>query len=131
MVEGAAYESLAESRHVDYVGDDAIRSLDEYQGRLDALFRVPGTLERVVAHPAGDITGAELLYYRVIEQVLHGWDISKSVGAQIYISEPVCEYILGGRDTIERLRGQGLFGPATNSDNDSALTRLLSLTGRT
>lgn len=131
MLEGATYESLAASRSLDYVGDRAPSSLDEYQSRLDALFQMPGALERVVLHPAGDMTGAELLYYRVIEQTLHGWDIARSVGGETNIDEALCEYILSGHDTIERLRGQRLFGPTTLSNDDSALSRLLSLTGRT
>ena len=79
----------------------------------------------------GDMTGAELLYYRVIEQTMHGWDIARSVGGETNIDEALCEYILSGHDTIERLRGQRLFGPTTISNDDSAFSRLLSLTGRT
>lgn len=46
---------------------------------LEAISR-PAELDRVVHHPVGEITGAQLLGMRVTDWTIHGWDLARSIG---------------------------------------------------
>jgi uncharacterized protein (TIGR03086 family) len=47
---------------------------------LEAISR-PAVLDRVVHHPVGEITGAQLLGMRVTDWTVHGWDLARAIGA--------------------------------------------------
>jgi uncharacterized protein (TIGR03086 family) len=124
-------QQLEPTRHHDYVADGAVTSLDQHQNELARLFRQPGAFDTIVAHRAGDATGAELLGMRVIEQTLHEWDIARSVGGDEAIDPSLCEYVLTWwTGSIDRLRAFGFYAAARQPRGDSAQERLLALAGR-
>lgn len=132
LLERASDAEIAASRAIDFVGDDPVGTLRDLQRRLDTALRDAGATDRVVAHRAGETTGGELLGMRVIEQLLHGWDIAASVGGDTAIDEDVCAFVLSEcTESIERLRGQGFYDARLDGAGESARARLLALTGRT
>jgi uncharacterized protein (TIGR03086 family) len=127
----APHEEVEASRLLDFVGDDAVSALDEHAAALRAAFEELGALERPVAHPAGEIPGRELLELRVIEQALHAWDIAVGIRGDTTIEPDLCEYLLGTMMTIERLREQGHYAPATATQPGGlAQQQLLRAAGR-
>ncbi len=112
------------------------RASDEYRNaadRLVAAFRVPGMLERSFAVPWGDTTGAQLVGFELIELIVHGWDISRSLGRSAPFDDDLVEAALfGARLWVDdSTRTPQLFGPEVPVAADAAvLDRLVGFLGR-
>jgi len=101
--------------------------------RLVAAFREPGMLERSFAMPWGDTTGAQLIGFELIEVVVHGWDISRSLGRTAPFDDDLVEAALfGARLWVDdSTRTPQLFGPEVPvSAGAPALDRLVGFLGR-
>lgn len=130
---GAPRVEVDASRAWDFVGADAVASLDEHAASLRAALAEPGALARPVAHVAGEIAGSGLLELRVLEQTLHAWDIAVGIDGDRTIDPDLCAHLLATASTVERLREQGYYAPASPAAPDDgvpAQERLLRLTGR-
>jgi uncharacterized protein (TIGR03086 family) len=99
-----------------------------------AAFDTPGALARIVQHPFGEMPGTQVLYLRLFDNTIHGWDLARALGADFVIESDVAELLyttsLAQRDA---LRASGHFGPAevAVASNADTQTRLLGLLGRT
>ena len=69
-------------RDADHLGDEPLASLRASATALDAAFRTPGSLDKVVTLPTGERTGLTLLRMRFNENLAHGWDIAKATGQE-------------------------------------------------
>ena len=108
---------------------DFAQVADALQARLAA----PGVLTRIAHHPAGDVTGADLAGYAMLESILHGWDLSRATGQDTAIDPELATTIYEAIfPDVERLRRRGAFGPAIPVSADAPIAdRLLALLGRT
>ena len=99
-----------------------------------AAFRAEGALERPVTVPAGTLPGVVACELRVVEAVVHGWDLARATGLPLeFPADLVEESIAFSRVQVTRLPpGRTPFGPPTPVSGDaSALDRLAALLGRT
>ena len=62
------------------LGADPIGAFVDTAAEQRELFRQPGALDRVVAHPLGALSGGRFLSMRVFDIALHSWDLAVAVG---------------------------------------------------
>jgi uncharacterized protein (TIGR03086 family) len=94
--------------------------------------RVPGVSGSTFALDRGTVDGAQLLGYRVTDNVVHAWDLQVAVGRPVPIQDRFAEWLL---DFWQPMAGQiadsEFFEAPSTPASDSASDRLLALLGRT
>jgi uncharacterized protein (TIGR03086 family) len=131
LLRGAAAEELAATRSEDHVGSDPAGSFRRWQAPLAAEFAAQGALTRVVHHPVGDRSGADLLGMRVLDLTLHAWDLARSVGLEERLDPELCAHVLASHmHLVEELRAAGLYAAPRDGDPSDPQTELLLRTGR-
>jgi uncharacterized protein (TIGR03086 family) len=131
-----AREELTAASSTDRLGDDPVAAYRESAAELLAAFRADGALERTVTVPAGTVPGAAALWLRIVEALVHGWDVSRATGRPAVFPGPVVAQALEfTRVQLSRLPaappGRGPFGPPQPVPDDAPpLDRLASLLGR-
>jgi uncharacterized protein (TIGR03086 family) len=129
-------EELVAASRTDRLGDDAAGAYRASAAALVEAFRADGALERPVTVPAGTFPGIAALQLRIVEALVHGWDVARATGRPLEFPDALVEEVLGfTRATLPRLpprpEGQGPFGPAQPVPDDApALDRLAALLGR-
>jgi len=125
-------EAMAVARDGTFEGDP-VEQYDETAAAQLAAFEAEGALDRIVAHPAGDMSGAAFVGFRAGDLLLHGWDLARSTGGDEAIAEDLAEVIYDVYlPKVEVARAVGIF-PDTGTKSGDGLTdaqRLLVLTGR-
>ncbi|HET7415139.1 MAG TPA: TIGR03086 family metal-binding protein [Arthrobacter sp.] len=132
LLQGADADDLVETRIQDHVGDDPVQSHRNWAELLKAAFAEPGSFDRTVHHPDGERTGLDLLRMRVLEQTLHGWDLSVSLAESEQIDEDLSTYLLDEcAGLLTNLRTVGRYAaPQDEDQDDDPSTRLLHFAGR-
>jgi uncharacterized protein (TIGR03086 family) len=129
-------EELVAASRTDRLADDAAGAYRASAAALVDAFRADGVLERPVTVPAGTFPGIAALQLRIVEALVHGWDVARATGRPLEFPDPLVEDALGfTRATLPRLpprpEGQGPFGAARPAADDApALDRLAALLGR-
>ena len=67
-------------RTVDHLGDDHVTAFRQSLTHVREVFVEPGFLERGVATPFGQGTGAVLVDMRFNEFLVHSWDLARATG---------------------------------------------------
>jgi uncharacterized protein (TIGR03086 family) len=130
LLEGAPSALVEETRHqrqpfptiaVDYV-------------RLEERFRrayreaSPGV---TVNHRAGAIGRDELLRMRLLECVLHRWDLGHAIGSGPALDDSLCATVLSEcASTLTRLAQLGFYAPLPERAGEGNAARLLAASGR-
>lgn len=99
---------------------------------LDA-FRVPGVMEKVVTVPFGSVPGIVALHLRIVEALVHGWDLAQATGQPLRVSGEVAEQELAFTNgKLGDVReGSRPFGPPQPAPEDApAIDRLAACLGR-
>jgi uncharacterized protein (TIGR03086 family) len=132
LLHGAESEEMATTRTMDHVGDDALASFDRSAAEVVAAFEEPDALARTVHHPAGDRSGLDLLWLRVAEWTVHGWDLARAIGGDERLDPDLVDALVIRLDE----HGTGLVSggyyeaPSDAPPDASAQTRLLLTVGR-
>jgi uncharacterized protein (TIGR03086 family) len=92
----------------------------------------PHHLAERFALPFGEITGAGITEYTIIEVVGHGWDLAVSTGQPADVAPELAEAALAiARSLGEMLRYPGMMGAAVPVDADApAIDRFVAFLGR-
>lgn len=112
--------------------DAATAYRDSARAMLDA-FAAPGALERIVTLPIGTVPGAVALHLRLVEALVHGWDIAVATGQAPAGDEAVAERALRfTRGMLPEIPQEHRpFAPAVRVPEDAtALDRLVGQLGR-
>jgi uncharacterized protein (TIGR03086 family) len=129
-------EELITASRDDRLGYDPVAAYREAAADLLAAFRADGALDRMVTVPAGTIPGRGALWLRIVESLVHGWDIGRATGRPAVFPGPLVEQALEfTRMQLGRLPaappGRGPFAPPQPADDDAPpLDRLAALLGR-
>jgi uncharacterized protein (TIGR03086 family) len=98
-----------------------------------AAFRADGALDRPVSIPAGTLPGRVACELRVVEALVHGWDLARATGRHLEFPEDLVEEstdfsrVQLGRVPADR----SPFGPSQPVTDDAPpLDRLAALLGR-
>lgn len=113
--------------------DEAGPAYRESAEALLAAFGSPGVLERVVVVPFGAVPGVVALHLRLVEALVHGWDVARATGQQAGHDDEIAEQALGfTRAKLSEVPpDRSPFGPPVAvSDDAAALDRLAACLGR-
>lgn len=117
----------------DVLGADAVAAFRDSAAAVLAGFGAPGALERTVRLPAGELPGMAAVHLRVVENLVHGWDLATAAGRTAPFPDALAAAELEfSRDLLGRLpAGRQPFAPPQPVDDGApALDRLAALLGR-
>jgi uncharacterized protein (TIGR03086 family) len=118
-------------------GSGTADRLGAYRRSVDDLyeaFAAPGALDRIVNVPFGQVPGAVALHLRVVELVVHGWDLARATGQHIDVPDDVVRAELEfTRRALPRVPEDRMpFDPPQPAgEGASPLDELAALLGRT
>lgn len=107
-----------------------------YRESADALlaaFGSAGVMDRVVIVPFGPVPGIVALHLRLVEALVHGWDLAQATGQSLRFDEELAEQELEfTRSKLAEIpSGRSPFGtPQTVAEDASAPDRLAACLGR-
>jgi uncharacterized protein (TIGR03086 family) len=132
LLHGAAAADLLATRSQDHIGSDALASFDTTAAEVMAAFEEPDAIERTVHHPAGDRSGLDLLWLRVAEWTIHGWDLARAIGGDERLDPELVDTLLARlTEHGTGLESGGYYADAGTTDvKASPQTRLVVLAGR-
>lgn len=117
----------------DLVGDDASGALRRALEELNAAVRVPGALERTIAAPFGEVPGAVVAQFLVLDGMVHTWDLARATGQRYQPPEELAGEVLAfARQAIApEMRDGDTFAAETAAPpGASNLEQLVAFTGR-
>jgi uncharacterized protein (TIGR03086 family) len=125
-------ESPRPARGADRLGADPAGAYRRSAAALQAAATRPGVLERSQATPVGVATGAERLQWRIVDLLVHGWDLVQATGIAAEVPDDVVEQALTfARAQLPSQPRAGRFAdPQPIRDNAPAIDRLAAFTGR-
>lgn len=121
-------------RAVDHLGDDPFAAYREAAEALRAAFSQPDVLGRMVTVPIGRVRGIMALHLRIIESLVHGWDLARATGQPTTVlPEDLAETEL--QFTVRKLTDipperSPFQPPQPIADDAPAVDRLAALLGR-
>lgn len=96
-------------------------------------FKAPGVLEGTFSHPLGEVDGATLLGFRLVENLVHGWDVARACERDIDLDESLATLALDFyAPRADGLLASGHFGtgPTEVAPDAPVGQRLLAFCGR-
>lgn len=118
----------------DVLGDAPVAAYRAAGDGLLTAFRQPGAMERIVRAPAGDVPGVVAVHLRVVEELVHGWDLARATGRTVRFPDEIVEPALGfTRSALADLpTDRSPFAPPQPvPEHARPLDRLAALLGRT
>jgi uncharacterized protein (TIGR03086 family) len=128
--------TLEEARRAvgeDPLGADPAAAYAEAAEELAVAFRAPGALERPMTIPFGTVPGDVALHLRIVEALVHGWDLAMATGRTVSYPDDVVEQeIAFSAEFLPRVPpDRQPFGPSRPVGADAPpLDRLVALLGR-
>jgi uncharacterized protein (TIGR03086 family) len=121
-------------RSADHLGGDPLAAFRRAAAELREAFATPGALESVYTAPFGSGPGAVLLHVRIVELLVHGWDLARATGQQADFPADVAERTLAAtrRQLTSRPQGPGapFAAEVPVADDAPAVDRLAGFLGR-
>ena len=121
-------------RGADQLGGDPLAAFQRAAQALREAFSAPGVLESVYTAPFGSGTGAVLLHVRLVELLVHGWDLARATGQQADFPADVAERVLAAARQQLRSRPEGPGAPFAAetpvAEDAPAVDRLAGFLGR-
>jgi uncharacterized protein (TIGR03086 family) len=117
----------------DLLGGDPGSAYASSAEAMVAAFRADGALDRPVSIPAGTLPGFVACELRVVEALVHGWDLARATGLPLeFPADMVEESIDFSRAQLGRVPADRTpFGPSQPvADDAPPLDRLAALLGR-
>lgn len=133
LVRGASREDAAGLLADTALGDDVIGQFRRCAEELAAAFDEPGALDRIVAHPAMDMPAAQLLGFRIGDNLVHAWDLARAAGLDESLDDELVAMVWESVQPMRPFIGQvGQFGEGPSGARDDAPLdiQLLDFMGR-
>jgi uncharacterized protein (TIGR03086 family) len=105
---------------------------DTSAAEVVGAFEESDALERTVHHPAGDRSGLDLLWLRVAEWTVHGWDLARAIGGDEQLDPELVDALrVHLEDHGTGLESGGYYeAPLPAGKETPAQTRMLLIAGR-
>ena len=129
----AALDGGSPPADADVLGADPAGAYRSSADGMLAAFRADGALDRPVTVPAGTLPGLAACELRVVEALVHGWDVARATRLPLSFPDDLVEESIGfSRIQLTRLPpGRTRFGPSQDvADDAPPLDRLAALLGR-
>jgi len=129
---GFTIEAVGDRLDGDVLGTDPLRAYDDSALVAAAVFRAPGAMEAPCAVSYGPVPGEVYCGHRLIDVLIHGWDVAVSTGQDTALDPELVEACLEVVEPqVDMLTGSGAFGaPAEVPEGAGRQTRLLAVLGR-
>jgi uncharacterized protein (TIGR03086 family) len=117
----------------DPLGTDPVVAYAESAAEVVAAFRAPGVLERPMTIPFGTVSGTVALSLRIVDTLVHGWDLARATGRTVSFPDDVVEQSIAfSREFLPQVpAGRTPFGsPHEVAADAPPLDRLVALLGR-
>lgn len=96
----------------DHLGDDPLAGYRVAAEELLAAVRQPGVLEQTFTLPPGRVPGIVALHLRLVETLVHGWDLAQATGQQTRFPDAIVEQELAfTRGKLAELGSSRAFAP--------------------
>lgn len=133
LVRGASRDEAIELLTGFTLDQDHVGQFRRCADDLAAAFAGTGALERIVAHPAMDMPAAQLLGFRIGDNLVHTWDLARATGGDETLDDELVELVWESVQPMRPFIGQvGQFGEGPSADDLDAplVIRLLDFMGR-
>ena len=121
-------------RNADHLVDDPATAFRCASEGLREAFARPGVLETIYTAPFGTAPGAALAHVRVVEVLVHGWDLARATAQPAAFPDDVAERALAGVKQRLTSRPAGPGAPFAAEvpvpDDAPAIDRLAGYLGR-
>jgi uncharacterized protein (TIGR03086 family) len=133
LAAGRTIEEVGADLDGDVLGDDPPTAYANSANEAAAAFEAPGALEATCAVSYGPVPGSVYAGHRIIDVLVHGWDLATATGQASELDpELVSASLAIVEPQLDALRSSGAFGrtmePPAGVDQQ---TRLLIMLGRT
>lgn len=98
-------------RDADHLGGDPLAAFQRAAAELREAFAAPGVLESVYTAPFGTGPGAALAHVRIVELLVHGWDLARATGQPAAFPDDVAERALAAARQQLTSRPEGPSAP--------------------
>jgi uncharacterized protein (TIGR03086 family) len=129
---GRTIDDVGDALDGDALGDDPLGAYRSSAGKADAAFSAPGVMDAPVAVSYGPIPGSAYASDRLVDVLIHGWDLAVATGQDTSLDPTLVEACWEAvAPHAEMLRASGMFGGDVDvPDGASRQTQLLALLGR-
>lgn len=121
-------------RAADHLGDDPAGAFRAASAGLTEAFAAPGALERTYTAPFGTGPGIALLQVRVVEMLVHGWDLARATGQDADFPDDVAaRALVASRGALRAARdrpGAPFAAEVMVAEDAPAMDRLVAYLGR-
>ena len=127
---GRTIEEVGDRLDGDVLGDDPLAEYEASAGDADASFRAPGAMDAPCAVSYGPVPGSVYCGHRLLDVLIHGWDIATATGQDAVLDAELVEacwvIVAAERDMFT---GSGMFGTeqevGPGADRQTALLAVL------
>jgi uncharacterized protein (TIGR03086 family) len=111
LVAGKRIDEVGDRLDGDVLGDDPLGAYDESARSAAAAFRDPGAMDRPVAVSYGPVPGSVYCGHRLIDVLIHGWDVAASTGQDRTLDPELVEACWEiAAPQVELFAASGMFG---------------------
>jgi uncharacterized protein (TIGR03086 family) len=114
-------------------GGDLAEGFRDAASKLMDAYGQPGVLEQMFTIPVGTMPGVGTLHIRMVEMLVHGWDLAQATGQATAFPDDLVEQELAftGSQLAALPAGRSPFGPGQPAAHDApAIIRLAACLGR-
>lgn len=114
-------------------GPDFLSAYRDSAVALLAAFRQPGVLDQAFTVPIGTVPGIVALHLRVVEMLVHGWDVARAIGYPATFPDDLAEQALAfsrGKLPDVPADRSPFAPPQPVADDAPAIDRLAACLGR-
>jgi uncharacterized protein (TIGR03086 family) len=129
---GARIEEVGGRLDGDLLGTDPAAAYADSASAASAVFHRPGALRAPCAVSYGPVSGSVYAGHRLIDVLIHGWDLATPTGQDATLDDGLAEACRKiAEPQIESLRASGAFANGAGVPAEASVqTRLLALLGR-
>jgi uncharacterized protein (TIGR03086 family) len=133
LASGRTIDDVGAALDGDVIGSDPVEAYDRSVAAAAAAFEAPGALEAPCAVSYGPVPGSMYAGHRIIDVLIHGWDVAAATGQPTGLDPDLVEACWDiVRPQLSMLQASGEFGaPAAGASSDESQQSLLAALGRT
>jgi uncharacterized protein (TIGR03086 family) len=132
LAAGRTIEQVGDRLDGDVLGADPRGAFEASAASAAAAFEAPGALDAPCAVSYGPVPGRVYAGHRLVDVLIHGWDLAVALDADPTLDAELVEVCLGlVEPEIDLLKSTGAYGGhVAVPDGAAPQTRLLALLGR-